>query len=88
MTSNRRRALGAAIAAGAFAALTVTAPAVAKDKPTPPIAGKGQGPLQSVQLLSFNDYHGHLEANDTFGSARTPAGGAEYLASALTSLRA
>ncbi|MGB7820150.1 MAG: bifunctional metallophosphatase/5'-nucleotidase [Ornithinibacter sp.] len=86
MTSNRRRALGAAIAAGALAALTVTTPAVAKDKPGKP--DKGQGPLQSIQLLSFNDYHGHVEAIDTFGSARTPAGGAEYLSSALTSLRA
>ncbi|MEO5609366.1 MAG: bifunctional metallophosphatase/5'-nucleotidase [Ornithinibacter sp.] len=92
MRSNRRRALGAAIAVGAFAALTVTAPAVAKDKPTPPMAGKGQGPLQSVQLLSFNDYHGHLEASDgplskTLDPSQTPVGGAEYLSSALAALR-
>ncbi len=87
MRSTRRRVLGAGIAAGALAAFVAGTPAVAKDKPTPPVAGNGQGPLQSIQLLSFNDYHGHLEPSDTWGSARLPVGGAEYLASALASLR-
>ncbi|MEI2828062.1 MAG: hypothetical protein V9F04_17880 [Dermatophilaceae bacterium] len=26
--------------------------------------GLGRGPFVSVQVLSFNDYHGHLEATD------------------------
>ena len=46
----------------------------------------------SVQLLSFNDYHGHLEATDTPLSraqdpSQTPAGGVEYLSSRLAMLR-
>ena len=88
MRSTRRRVLGAGIAAGALAAFMAGAPAVAKDKPTPPVNGQGQGPLQSIQLLSFNDYHGHLEAVDEFGDDDIPAGGSEYLANALESLRA
>ena len=88
MSSTQRRVLGAGIAATAIAALVAGTPAMAKDKNTPPMAGNGQGPLQSVQLLSFNDYHGHLEATDTYGAARIPAGGAEHLAGALKSLRA
>jgi 5'-nucleotidase len=89
MSNTHRRVLGAGIAATAIAALVAGTPAMAKDKNTPPMAGNGQGPLQSVQLLSFNDYHGHLEATDgTYGAARIPAGGAEHLAGALKSLRA
>lgn len=44
-----------------------------------------------VQLLSFNDYHGHLEATDrpiASDPSATPAGGAEYLSSKLAQLRA
>ncbi len=44
-----------------------------------------------VQLLSFNDYHGHLEATDRplpSDPAATPAGGVEYLSAKLTQLRA
>lgn len=42
-------------------------------------------PAVAVQLLAINDFHGHLEpptgANGLIG--RTPAGGAEYLATKL-----
>ena len=40
-----------------------------------------------VQLLSFNDFHGHLEATDP-SFAGVPAGGVEYLASHVAALRA
>ncbi|MCA0181372.1 MAG: bifunctional metallophosphatase/5'-nucleotidase [Actinobacteria bacterium] len=43
-----------------------------------------------VQLLSFNDYHGHLEATDpplASDPTKTPAGGVEYLSAKLTELR-
>jgi extracellular elastinolytic metalloproteinase len=53
------------------------------------------GPPEStdLQLLSFNDFHGHLEATDPPLSAqldptRTPVGGVEYLATAVKDLRA
>lgn len=43
--------------------------------------------LVDLQLLSFNDYHGHVEA-DTPGSVEgTPAGGSEYLSAKLSELR-
>ncbi len=44
-----------------------------------------------VQLLSFNDYHGHLVATDpplASDATKTPAGGAEYLSAKLAQLRA
>ena len=89
MRSTRRRVLGAGLAAGALAAFVAGAPAEAKGKPEV----KGNPNLMSVQLLSFNDYHGHLEATDgplsaTQDPAQTPVGGAEYLSSALDALRA
>ena len=92
MRSTRRRVLGAGIAATALAAFVAGTPALATDKPTPPMAGNGQGPLQSVQLLSFNDYHGHLEATDgplskVLDPSQTAAGGVEHLATALETLR-
>ena len=40
-----------------------------------------------MQLLSFNDFHGHLEASDP-NFAGVPAGGVEYLASHVAALRA
>ncbi len=63
-----------ALVAGGAAA----APAV--DKPRP-------GDVE-IQLLAFNDYHGHLEAGTAGTIGTTPAGGAEYLATHLEQLRA
>ena len=59
--------------------------------PTPPAP-----PPVELQVLSFNDFHGHLQppsgTDATLGAqldpSATPVGGAEYLASTLTSLRA
>ncbi len=52
---------------------------------TPPAA-------RDIQILSFNDYHGHLEANDPpqspLPSTTPPVGGVEYLASHVKALRA
>jgi 2',3'-cyclic-nucleotide 2'-phosphodiesterase (5'-nucleotidase family) len=60
--------------------------------------GNGVGPnkLISLQVLSFNDYHGHLRppggADATLGAALDPSatlvGGAEYLSTKLSELRA
>ncbi|MBK8468773.1 MAG: bifunctional metallophosphatase/5'-nucleotidase [Actinomycetales bacterium] len=54
---------------------------------------RGNPNLTTVQILSFNDYHGHLEATDpvlapTVDPSQTPVGGAEHLATTLTTLRA
>ncbi|MEU8069396.1 MULTISPECIES: bifunctional metallophosphatase/5'-nucleotidase [unclassified Micromonospora] len=76
----RRAAVGlAALAATAFTAVAVT-PDQAEARPKP----------VDVQLLALNDFHGNLEPPS--GSSGTidgqPAGGAEYLASHLKSMRA
>jgi len=45
------------------------------------------GQLIDLQLLAFNDYHGHLQA-DTPGTVDgAPAGGSEYLSAKLNELR-
>ncbi len=52
-------------------------------KPDPP------GQLVQVQLLAFNDYHGHVRDIDGAGDvAGEPAGGGEYLSAKLNELRA
>jgi 5'-nucleotidase len=96
-----RRCTLAGIASAALLAGAVSAPALA----TPPDHARGsQAPGQSVdvQLLAFNDYHGHLEPDaaldrdgeptsdgnvvDETGTA-VPAGGSAYLATHLAQLR-
>ncbi len=62
MTTTHRRVLGAGIAATAIAALVAGTPALAGPGNKPAV--KGNPNLTSVQLLSFNDYHGHLQATD------------------------
>ncbi|MBM6404104.1 bifunctional metallophosphatase/5'-nucleotidase [Phycicoccus sp. CSK15P-2] len=95
MRSTRRRVLGAGIAAtalAAFAAGTPAAVAGGHGKGHGHWPGWGHGRTQAVQILSFNDYHGHLEATDDpldeeQDPSQTPAGGAEHLATALAELR-
>jgi len=45
------------------------------------------GQLVQVQLLAFNDYHGHLEAGGAGNVGTAPAGGGEYLSAKLQELR-
>ena len=78
----RRWRRGVAMLFAALLSLSVVLPAAAAKKQDPP------GRLVQVQLLAFNDYHGHL-APDTPGPVgTTPAGGAEFLATHLANLRA
>ena len=89
MTTTHRRVLGAGIAATTIAAFVAATPAIAGAAPT-----KGNPNLTTVQLLSFNDYHGNLEALKSMQLAadvdpdRTLAGGSENLATKLSALRA
>ena len=82
--TSRRRVIAVFIAfITALASLGALAnPADAKKKADPP------GQLVQVQLLAFNDYHGHLEANTPGMIDGVAAGGSEYLSAALTQLRA
>jgi 5'-nucleotidase len=57
-------------------------PANADKKADPP------GQLVEVQLLAFNDYHGHVQADAAGTVDGVDAGGGEYLAAKLAELRA
>ncbi len=61
---------------------TVYAKAGGPGQPDPP------GQLVQLQLLAFNDYHGHLEAGTPGTIEGAPAGGSEYLSAKLNELRA
>ncbi len=54
---------------------------------TPPGNPDPPGQLIDVQLLAFNDYHGHVEANTPGNILDQPAGGGEYLSAKLSELR-
>jgi 5'-nucleotidase len=87
MTRFNARALGAGLATAATAATLASVPAMASAAPTP-----AKPKHATVQLLSFNDYHGHLEASDgplsrAQDPTQTAVGGAEYLATKLSTLR-
>ena len=89
--SSRRSAVGVAVALS-FSVTFASVTAVASDR-----HGKHRSDHDQVkvQLLSFNDYHGHLEpptgTDATLTAAQdataTPVGGAEFLSSKLTELR-
>ena len=53
--------------------------------------GKGQpdppGQLIELQILGFNDYHGHLKTEASGAIAGEAAGGGEYLSAKLSELR-
>jgi 5'-nucleotidase len=61
--------------------LLMAAPASAQ-KSDPP------GQLVQVQLLAFNDYHGHVKPNEAGTVDGVAAGGGEYLSAKLNELRA
>jgi 5'-nucleotidase len=65
----------------AITSLAIVAGPASAEKPDPP------GQLVQVQLLAFNDYHGHLEANTPGTVAGVAAGGGEYLSAMLNQLR-
>jgi 5'-nucleotidase len=86
MTPGPRRVLP--ILAALLLVATTAASTVAK-QPDPPgfDHGNGRGLFVPVQLLAFNDYHGHLEASTPGTIDGVAAGGAEYLAAELAMLR-
>lgn len=73
------------LAAGALA-LTGTAATAGGGTPQPPGDPSPNGQLH-VQLLGFNDYHGHLQANTPGRVDGMAAGGAEFLSAKLKELR-
>ena len=50
--------------------------------------GRSPRQLVDLQLLAFNDYHGHVKPDDAGNIGEEPAGGGQYLATKLKELRA
>ena len=91
--SQRRRRIIAvtsafAISFGAAAFSANTASAGRNGNPQPPGNPDPKGQLIPLQLLAFNDYHGHVEADAAGTVGDEPAGGGQYLATKLAQLRA
>jgi 5'-nucleotidase len=70
-----------AVLAALSLVLGITVPSLAAKKADPP------GQLIDVQLLAFNDYHGHLQSSTPGPIYDIPAGGVEYLSAMLQRLR-
>ncbi len=85
MRRSRRAAL-AMITAGAIGLAGIGAISGPSASGAPPAAKPKKSNTVDVQILSFNDFHGHLEADDP-NFAGVPAGGVEYLASHVDALR-
>jgi 5'-nucleotidase len=76
----------AVLALGVGAAATASA---GRDgNPRPPGNPDPKGQLVDLQLLAFNDYHGHVEPGGAGTVDGQPAGGGEYLSAKLNELRA
>jgi 2',3'-cyclic-nucleotide 2'-phosphodiesterase (5'-nucleotidase family) len=88
---NTRKLAVVGVAAAALVASVAASPVSANNG-----KGKGRDKLIQLQVLSFNDYHGHLEAppgsdgdlGATLDPTRTLVGGSEFLSSKLSELRA
>ncbi len=87
-SSRSTRVWLAVLATLAMMTTALVSPAAAKpNRPNPPGQPDPPGQLIDLQLLGFNDYHGHLEASTPGTVASVPAGGAEYLSAKLNELR-
>jgi 5'-nucleotidase len=71
----------------ALTSLVSAAPLQGEGNPNPPGNPDPSGQLIDLQLLAFNDYHGHLQANTPGTVDGEPAGGSEYLSTKLSELR-
>ena len=84
-----RRALAILGVLGMITAmLAATASTASAGRPkAPPGNPDPPGQLIDLQLLAFNDYHGHVQSNTPGSVAGVPAGGSEYLSAKLNELR-
>lgn len=82
-----KKSVGILLILFVIAMLVAAVPAAAKP-PFPPGQPDPPGLLVQVQLLAFNDYHGHVLPEAAGEVAGVPAGGGEYLSTMLNNLRA
>ncbi len=75
-------AITSAVATGGTATAKKGEPHIPPGNPAP------QGRLIDLQLLAFNDYHGHVKSDAAGQVAGVDAGGGEFLAAKLAELRA
>jgi len=81
--TSRRRLIAVFVAlVTALASFGALATPASAEKADPP------GQLVQVQLLAFNDYHGHVQSSTPGTVDGIPAGGGEYLSAMLKNLRA
>lgn len=83
--TRRRRRL--ALLSAVVLSLTFAVPVSAHGGDHRPRPKPKPDPIVNVQVLAFNDYHGHLEATTPGTVGTVPAGGSEYLATHLQALR-
>ncbi len=84
----RLLAVLAIVALSISGAALAGSPASARpNQPHPPGNPDPAGQLIDLQLLAFNDYHGHLESNTPGQVAGVDAGGSEFLSAKLNELR-
>jgi 5'-nucleotidase len=69
------------------ATISTSASAGQGNNNTPPGNPDPPGQLIDLQLLAFNDYHGHVESTTPGTILDEPAGGGEYLSAKLSELR-
>ena len=89
MRNTTRTAIGGLVLGAVTLTLATTPAGAGNDRD----GSKDKAKTVKLQILSFNDYHGHLEAPSgsplgaPFGDTTTALGGSEYLSTKLTELR-
>ena len=83
----RLAVIGVAALAVSVVGVSASSASAGKGNPQPPGNPDPKGQLIDLQILGFNDYHGHVESTDAGTVDGAPAGGGEYLSSKLNELR-
>ena len=83
----RLAVIGVAALAVSVVGVSASSASAGKGNPQPPGNPDPNGQLIDLQILGFNDYHGHVQPTDSGTVDGAAAGGGEYLSSKLNELR-